>query len=156
MTFHFKKSFQLLPLVQEIISDTKMLSRKHTVRLIDCESAYIFADRDKIGQVLINLMSNAVKYSPQGGAITIGCRQKKDKRINIFVSDEGMGISEIDQKRLFERFYRIDNYKSQNIAGFGIGLYLVSEILRRHDSKIEVKSQEGQGSTFSFDMPLAP
>lgn len=148
-----KEHFLLLDLMQEVIADTKMFAQKHTVQLIDCESLMVFADRDKIGQVLINLLSNAVKYSPQGGAITIGCSKKKGGRVKVFVKDTGIGISKADQKRLFQRFYRVENQESQNIAGFGIGLYLVSEILRRHDSKIKVKSEEGKGSIFSFVIP---
>ncbi len=148
-----KEHFLLLDLMQEVIADTKLLTQKHTVQLIDCESLMVFADRDKIGQVLINLLSNAVKYSPQGGAITIGCSKMKDGRVKVFVKDTGIGISKADQKRLFQRFYRVENEESQNIAGFGIGLYLVSEILSRHDSKIKVKSEEGKGSTFSFVIP---
>ena len=97
----------------------------------------------------MNLLSNAIKYSPRGGNITIGC-EKLSGKTKIYVSDEGVGINPDDQKRLFERFYRSKNEKMKTISGFGIGLYLVAEILKYHDSKIEVDSTEGKGSTFYF------
>ncbi len=146
-----KEEFELHPLIEEISRDAEFLSSKHTIQLVDCEDLHIYADRDKIGQVLINLLSNAVKYSPSGGAITIGC-EKHAGSVKVFVRDEGVGIDPMDQKRLFERFYRVNNDKLKTVAGFGIGLYLVSEILRYHNSKIEVESEENVGSTFYFTL----
>jgi PAS domain S-box-containing protein len=148
-----KEILELHPLVKEIAEDTKILTSKHTIQLIDCEAIHIYANRDKIGQVLTNLVSNAIKYSPNGGTITIGCERQPEK-VKIFVSDEGMGISKADQKRLFERFYRANNDKIKGVAGFGIGLYLVAEILRQHNSEIMVDSKENEGSTFYFVLPL--
>jgi len=148
-----KETFELHPLIEEIAGDAQLLSAKHTVKLIDCEAIAVYADREKIGQVLMNLISNAVKYSPNGGMITIGCKRQQEK-VSIFVSDEGVGISKADQKKLFERFYRAHNAKIKTVAGFGIGLYLVSEILRQHDSQIQVESQEDVGSTFHFDLDI--
>ncbi|MDQ0638715.1 PAS domain S-box-containing protein [Pedobacter sp. W3I1] len=148
-----EETFELYPLVEEITGDARILDTKHKVRLIDCEAVTLFADREKIGQVLMNLLSNAIKYSPMGGTITIGCRKQPGK-VNIYVSDEGLGISKTDQKRLFERFYRVTNDKVKTIGGFGIGLYLVAEILRQHNSQIQVYSQEDEGSTFHFDLEM--
>lgn len=145
--------FELHPLVKQIVADAKLLSSIHTVKLIDCEAVTLYADRDKIEQVLMNLVSNAIKYSPMGGTITIGWEKLLDK-VTIFVSDQGMGISKPDQERLFERFYRVNNDKVKDIVGFGIGLYLVSEILRHHNSQIKVESEEGAGSTFRFDLRI--
>jgi signal transduction histidine kinase len=85
--------------------------------------------------------------------ITINC-QKEYGKVKISVTDEGVGISNSDQARLFERFYRSRNDKLHTVSGFGIGLYLVSEILRLHDSKIEVTSQENVGSTFYFTLDI--
>ncbi|HMI05773.1 MAG TPA: sensor histidine kinase, partial [Pedobacter sp.] len=103
--------------------------------------------------VLMNLLSNAIKYSPGGGTITLGCTVKQ-RKVKIYVSDEGVGISHADQQRLFERFYRVNNDKLRSISGFGIGLFLASEILRYHNSKIQVESKEGLGSTFYFYLDL--
>lgn len=145
--------FELHPLIEEIAGDAQFLSSDHTVKLIDCDEIKLNGDRDKIGLVLINLLSNAIKYSPHGGKITIGC-EKHDKKVKIYVSDEGIGISPADQKRLFERFYRVRDQEVKNISGFGIGLFLVSEILLFHKSKIEVESKAGVGSTFYFMMDI--
>ena len=144
-----KSQFSLHPLIEEIANDAKFLTSNHNIQLQDCEEIILYADRDKIGQVLMNLLSNAIKYSPRGGNITIGC-EKLSGKTKIYVSDEGVGINPDDQKRLFERFYRSKNEKVKTISGFGIGLYLVAEILKYHDSKIEVDSTEGKGSTFYF------
>lgn len=143
--------FELHPLIEEIAGDAQFLSSDHTVELTDCDEIVLNGDRDKIGLVLINLLSNAIKYSPHGGRIKIGC-EKQDKKVKIYVSDEGIGISPADQMRLFERFYRVRDQEVKNIAGFGIGLFLVAEILIYHRSKIEVESKLGVGSTFYFVM----
>ncbi len=144
-----KEHFELHPFMEEIVNDTEFINSSHQFKLIGCEHILIDADKDKIAQVLINLISNAIKYSPKGALITIGCEQIGEE-VKIYVKDEGVGISAKDLKNLFNRFYRVENEKVKNISGFGIGLYLVAEILRYHGSKIEVESQEGVGSTFYF------
>jgi PAS domain S-box-containing protein len=148
-----KEPFDLKQLIEEVAGDTQFLTSNHSVELKDCRQITINADRDKIAQVIMNLLSNAIKYSPDGGTITMGC-EKKDGTVKVYVQDEGIGISLTDQKRLFERFYRVQNLKIKTVSGFGIGLYLVSEILRYHDSNIEVESKEGVGSTFYFLLPV--
>ncbi|MDB5130467.1 MAG: domain S-box-containing protein [Mucilaginibacter sp.] len=150
-----KDIFELHPLVQEIVSDAQVLTSLHTIQLKDCPDVKLTADREKIGQVLTNLLSNAIKYSPKGGNITVGCNLLPGKKAKIYVRDEGVGINAEDQKRLFERFYRVKNDKLKTISGFGIGLYLVSEILSYHNSKIEVESEVGVGSTFYFILDIA-
>jgi PAS domain S-box-containing protein len=146
-----KTLFDLHPLIKEISAEAPFLTSNHQVKLVDCENICLEADRDKLGQVLNNLLSNAIKYSPKGGSIVIGC-EKLDKQVKIFVKDEGVGISTEDQKRLFERFYRSKDERIKTVSGFGIGLYLVSEILRYHGSEIKVESAPGAGATFYFIM----
>ncbi len=146
------ESFELNTLMHEIKEEAELLSNDHQITIVCDQSFVIFADRDKIGQVINNLVSNAIKYSPQGGLITIGC-ESASGRLKIYVTDQGVGISKADQKRLFERFYRVDNEHVANISGFGIGLFIVAEILKYHDSTIEVESELGKGSTFSFYLP---
>jgi two-component system sensor histidine kinase VicK len=148
-----KTLFDLHSLIEETAGDAKFLTSIHMIQIDDCEEITLNADRDKIGQVLLNLLSNAIKYSPKGGAITIGCEKQADT-VKIYVRDEGVGIDPEDQKRLFERFYRAKNETLKTISGFGIGLYLVSEILRYHNTKIEVQSTEGIGSVFYFSLAL--
>lgn len=148
-----KEDFELHPLIEEIAGDAQFLSALHTVKLVDCEDIVLHADRNKIGQVLTNLLSNAIKYSPDGGTIVVGC-QKENGSVKIYVSDQGVGISAVHQKRLFERFYRVNNEQIKAISGFGIGLYLITEILRYHQTEMHVESEEGKGSTFYFSMPI--
>jgi len=103
--------------------------------------------------VLNNFLSNAVKYSPKDSTISITTKTC-DNEIQVSVSDNGIGIKLKDQEKLFQRFYRVDNDEIKNISGFGIGLYLASEIIQRHKGKIWVNSEENKGSTFSFSLPI--
>lgn len=146
-----KSVFPLHALVEEVMAEAPFLTSTHQVVMIDCHDIRLEADREKLGHVLINLLSNAIKYSPKGGRIEIGCQQQ-DGQVRIFVKDEGIGISAEDQQHLFERFYRAKDKKASTVSGFGIGLYLVSEILRYHHSQIKVESVPGEGSTFYFLM----
>ncbi|MCW2601860.1 MAG: putative Histidine kinase [Frankiales bacterium] len=150
ITLH-KTRFALQPLIEEIAADAPFLTSSHQVVLADCKQIFLYADREKIGQVLNNLLSNSIKYSPKGGTVTVGCEMLAE-RVKIFVRDEGVGISSEDQKHLFERFYRAKDEQIKTVSGFGIGLYLVAEILRYHDSLITVESTVGLGSEFYFIM----
>ena len=148
-----KTLFNLKPLIEEIISDAQFLTSVHAILIKNCD-VEVYADQDKIGQVLINLLSNAIKYSPSGGTVIIGC-EKDGKKVKVYVSDEGVGINLKDHPRLFDRFYRVENEQVKTVSGFGVGLYLVSEILRYHNSEIHVESRPGEGSTFHFNIDLA-
>jgi len=145
--------FELDELMKEAAADAQFLSTAHTIRTMGCEGIKVKADRDKIGQVLINLLSNAIKYSPKGGTIDISCTREAE-RVKVCIADEGVGISLSEQKKLFNRFYRVKNESIKTVSGFGIGLYLVSEILQYHNSKIEVESTEGKGSKFYFSLEM--
>lgn len=146
-----KEHFELQPMMKELVAEAQFLTSNHNITFEACEGIKVFADKEKISHVLINLLSNAIKYSPKGGNIKISCQPEEDK-VRIAVSDEGVGIHPEDQKKLFDRFYRVKNEKVKTVSGFGIGLYLVSEIVKSHNSKIHLNSTEGQGSTFYFDL----
>jgi len=146
--------FNTHALLLEVVEDAKILSPTHEIIMKDCEDVFVIADRLKIAQVMENLVSNAVKYSPVGSQIIIGCKTIQGFA-QISVSDTGVGIDKKDQAKLFDRFYRVENDKLKNVAGFGIGLYLVAEILRFHESRIFVESTANLGSKFYFDLPLA-
>ncbi|MEO1286369.1 MAG: HAMP domain-containing sensor histidine kinase, partial [Chloroflexota bacterium] len=103
-------------------------------------------------QVMDNLVTNAIKYSPNGGKITIGGRFN-EKTATLFVRDEGAGISEKDQSRVFERFFRVESSLTTKTKGTGLGLYLVKAIIDAHGGTINVKSHIGQGATFYFTLP---
>jgi signal transduction histidine kinase len=113
----------------------------------------VYADRERIGQVLINFLTNAVKYSPHSREIKIeSCVEHNN--IIISVKDSGIGIKKQDQKRIFERFYRVEGKNEKAFPGFGIGLFIAAEVIQRHNGKIGVKSEPGKGSVFYFILPL--
>jgi len=145
--------FSLTGLMEEVLSDTLVLSVAHEITYEPCEEVSITGDREKLGQVLINLVGNAIKYSPEGTTITMRCKLNNGQ-VTFSVADQGYGISKADQARLFERFYRVNTGQQGHVSGFGIGLYLVSEILKLHGGEIKVKSKPGAGSTFSFVLPI--
>lgn len=148
-----KQNFNLKPVFDEVVHEAQLLTSSHRITVDDCDMK-VHADKDKISQVIVNLINNAIKYSPEGGDIVVGC-EKKSRKVRVYVKDEGVGITKKDQKNLFDRFYRVENEKIQNVAGFGIGLYLVAEILKYHNSKIQVESTEGEGSVFCFLLDTA-
>ena len=113
---------------------------------------WIAGDALRLEQVLYNLLGNAMKYSPHGGAITLSITAQ-DNTVRVAVRDEGIGIPARDLPHLFERFYRASNVSADNISGVGIGLYVVQEIVRLHGGTVTVESQEGRGSTFTICLP---
>lgn len=145
--------FSLSQLLEEILSDTLTLNTTHQITYEPCKDVSITADREKIGQVLLNLIGNAIKYSPDGTTIIVRCEIKKE-HVEFSVIDQGYGISAADQSRLFERFYRVNDERQYRVSGFGIGLYLVSEILKLHGGAVKVQSDLGRGSKFSFTLPF--
>nr|WP_276903232.1 PAS domain S-box protein [Pedobacter kyonggii] len=149
-----KTDFSFNSLATEVVEEMVVLSPKHKITYRECGEVNVHADREKIGQVLSNLVTNAVKYSPDGSSVSISC-QIEGGLIRIEVKDNGIGISEKDQVNLFDRYYRVDNQSTRSISGFGIGLFLVSEILRLHGTKIDLESTLGAGSKFSFRLPIA-
>ena len=114
----------------------------------------VVADRDRVGQVLINLISNALKYSPGGGQVTITATHAGE-HVVVSVTDQGLGISREDQKRLFTKFYRVDTAMTREIGGTGLGLSICKTIIELLGGEIGCKSKPGQGSTFWFSLPTA-
>jgi PAS domain S-box-containing protein len=112
-------------------------------------------DRVKVGQVLTNLLTNAVKFNKEGGRITIGARRGPRGFVEVEVADTGIGIAPEEQGRIFERFYQVDGSPRRRYEGTGIGLSIVRDILRLHGCSIRLQSEPGQGSTFTFTLPLA-
>ena len=112
-------------------------------------------DRDRVGQVLMNLISNAIKYSPEGGTVTIGARSS-EREVVVSVKDRGLGISKDDQRNLFSKFFRVDSSMTREIGGTGLGLSICKTIIELLGGRIWVRSELGKGSTFSFSLPTAP
>ncbi|WP_051666411.1 ATP-binding protein [Pedobacter sp. R20-19] len=149
-----KELFDISVLINEIEDDTILNADGHTVIFDPVETAWVNADKDKIGQVINNFISNAIKYSPMGTVVRISCISNQQGSV-ISVSDEGMGIEASDIPHLFERYYRVEKHNTKSIAGFGIGLYLCAEIMKRQNGKIWVESEIKKGSTFYFSLPAA-
>jgi PAS domain S-box-containing protein len=114
----------------------------------------VAADPDGLWQVLVNLVENAVKYSPDGGPVEVALEQR-DGRVRFSVRDRGLGIPAAEHGRIFEKFYRLDPNLSRGVGGTGLGLYICREILHRMGSRIQLESEPGSGSTFSFELPVA-
>ena len=102
--------------------------------------------------MVINLISNAIKYSPKGGKVIVACKAL-EKEMQVSVSDQGLGISEEAQKKLFSRFYRVPHKELNEFPGMGLGLYISAGIIYRHGGRIWVKSTPKKGSTFYFTLP---
>jgi two-component system sensor histidine kinase VicK len=145
--------FDLMALFTEL--EEELTSTVHTHRIIfqPTNSLIIYADRDKILQVIQNLVGNAIKYSPMGTDVMISYSACEGDSIDIIVKDEGMGIAIEDQEQIFERFYRVNGSETLSIAGFGIGLYLCREIIELHQGKISLNSEMGVGTTFTVRLP---
>jgi signal transduction histidine kinase len=118
------------------------------------EVAPIHGDGDKLRQVLINLLDNAVKYSPDGGRVEIRV-ERSASRLRLIVQDEGLGIPHGEQQRIFGKFYRLDPQLTRGVGGTGLGLYICRELVRRMDGRLSVTSKEGAGSTFVIELPTA-
>jgi PAS domain S-box-containing protein len=112
------------------------------------------ADREKLAQILLNLVDNAVKFSPEGGRITVSARRRTDS-VEVRVADEGIGIARGDQQRIFTKFYRAEGVTRGGTPGTGLGLFLARGLLAAMGGRIWVESKEGEGSSFVFDLPLA-
>ena len=114
----------------------------------------VAGDPDRLRQVLINLIDNAVKYSPNGGRVKVAV-EARDGGVRIAVRDEGIGIPALEQRRIFGKFYRVDPGLARGVGGTGLGLYICRELVRRMDGRLSVSSEEGKGSTFAVDLPVA-
>ncbi|MGY6213482.1 cell wall metabolism sensor histidine kinase WalK [Cytobacillus firmus] len=121
-------------------------------RRLPDHSAFVEIDEDKLTQVLDNIISNALKYSPEGGKVTFGI-EEKDEFIIVSVSDQGVGIPKENIEQIFERFYRVDKARTRKLGGTGLGLAIVKEMVEAHGGKIWAASTEGKGTTISFSLP---
>jgi PAS domain S-box-containing protein len=112
----------------------------------------VHGDGPRLRQVLDNLISNAIKYSPDGGTIEVG-GEADQETVTVYVRDEGIGLSDVEQERVFDRFYRADDTLRRSTQGAGLGLYLAKTVISAHNGTLRVKSKPGQGSTFYFTIP---
>lgn len=118
------------------------------------EALEVFADTEAVHQILTNLLENAIKFTPDGGTVTVGARPLGASHVEFFVRDSGMGIPPEDLSRLFERFYRVDKARSRALGGTGLGLAIVKHLTRAQGGEIRVESRIDKGSTFYFTLPV--
>jgi two-component system, OmpR family, phosphate regulon sensor histidine kinase PhoR len=148
-------------LLDEVIDTVFPVAQKKQIRLerqFSPEADSVYCDAEAVHQILINLLDNAMKYTPDGGAITVGtrvyARATNSPCVEIFVKDTGVGIPDEDVPRLFERFYRVDKARSREMGGTGLGLAIVKHLVLAQGGEVYVESSLNQGSTFSFTLPV--
>ena len=149
-----EERFAVVPLLLSISSDAKALSKgQHDIRLDIGEAASVLGSRDELASAFGNLVSNAIRYTPGGGCITLGWQVEGDGTGVFSVTDTGIGIAAAHVPRLTERFYRIDRSRSRATGGTGLGLAIVKHVLLRHQAQLEITSELGQGSRFAVRLP---
>lgn len=148
-----KSKFDLVNYISEVLSQQKLINEYHNFKFSSNLSVVVEADKDRIGQVLINFISNAIKYAPDSKIIDIDTAIN-DKMITVSVKDYGIGINKVNQKKVFNRFFREEGTDEKTFSGFGIGLFIASDIIKKHNGRIGVESIKGEGSTFYFSLPF--
>ncbi|HEX5364529.1 MAG TPA: phosphate regulon sensor histidine kinase PhoR, partial [Gallionella sp.] len=142
-------------LLNEVYREGLSLSNgRHTLSVEEARSINLSGNRDELHSAFSNLVSNAIRYTPEGGKILLRCGERSGQAV-FSVQDSGIGIAAQHLPRLTERFYRIDRSRSRETGGTGLGLAIVKHIAIRHQAKLEVMSEEGKGSTFSLVFPTA-
>jgi two-component system phosphate regulon sensor histidine kinase PhoR len=143
--------FNINDYISQIIHEMMPIAQEKSIELIYYpakEGLQLFGDKSRLKQVFINLITNAIKYTEQGKVEVL--IEEEPKFGKIIIRDTGLGITQEDINRIFERFYRVDKARSRSVGGTGLGLAIVKHIVEAHNSKIEVKSELGAGSEFSF------
>lgn len=151
-----KKVFDLSALVENVVEKLKINANNQGLEIkfaSEGDSKSFFGDRDRMEQVITNIISNAVKYTPSGGSIDVSCKASYTE-VCIAVKDNGIGIPEKDLPRIFERFYRVDKARSRESGGTGLGLAIAKELVELHGGKIKLESREGKGTTVTITLPM--
>jgi len=151
-----KEDFNIIELVESVFDLLEMKANKKNITLTFDqdyeESIMVYADRERIQQVLTNLVENSIKYGKTDGTTEVSIEDLVMNKIIVRVTDNGEGIEEEHIQRLFERFYRVDKSGSRKVGGSGLGLSIVKHLVEAHEEKIYVESQFGIGSEFSFTL----
>lgn len=148
-----KEKFDVDELVEKTISDMQFTTDTHTIVKEGSIKEKVYGDADRLSQVISNLLTNAIKYSPPNNKVMVKVA-RTDGHATVSVRDFGPGIAKEDQEKIFNRFYRTKIHEETNIAGFGLGLYIAAEIIKRHHGSLAVTSTKGKGATFTFTIPL--
>jgi two-component system phosphate regulon sensor histidine kinase PhoR len=144
-------------LLGELVDSMRPIAQKKNIAITlepASDGAQVYCDGEATFQVLANLLDNAVKYTAEGGSITVGAR-KTAGAMEIWVRDTGIGIPPEDLPRLFERFYRVDKARSRELGGTGLGLAIVKHLVQAQGGEVRVESQPGKGSAFAFTLPTS-
>ena len=158
-TKEFQLKMEAIPLrdfIDDVVEFVKEPAERKKISLSRNEipsSLAVQADRSYLEQILINLLENSIKYTPEGGKVIISAVEKDSKDIQFSIEDNGIGIPKEDLSRIFERFYRVDKGRSKELGGTGLGLSIVKHLVQAHGGKVWVESQPGKGSTFYFTLP---
>lgn len=155
-----KQSFIIQDLIKEVYESLSYLAEEKRIHFSfkkgTDQDMTVFADKEKIRQVLINLLENAIKYGRQRGSIVASIYRTDGRHLLVEISDDGMGIADEHLSRIFERFYRTDSARSRKIGGSGLGLAICKHIVEAHGQNIHVRSKEDVGSTFGFMLETKP
>ncbi len=147
--------FDFNELVESTVEELQRSTKKHSISIELQVPIKVYGDHDRLGQVITNFITNAIKYSPQADSIIVRTSIDKEK-VTLAVQDFGLGLSKDDKERVFERFYRVSGSDQNTYPGLGLGLYISSEIINRHNGRIWVESKKSIGSTFCFSLPVIP
>jgi signal transduction histidine kinase len=151
---HFREEFFAFDdLVVEIVEELQPITEQQKLIVEGQSATTIWGDRMRIGQVITNLLTNAMKYAPDTDCILVKIVADADK-VMLCVQDFGPGIPKEYQAKIFDPFYRIERKEQRSVSGLGLGLHIAAEIIRRQDGEIWIESEEGQGATFCFALPL--
>lgn len=153
LEFNFE-TFSLNEIVDEVIGNMQLTTNKHQIVKEGCIKAYVYGDKERTAQILINLLSNAIKYSPQADRIIVRITYSGDT-VGVAVQDYGIGIAKEYQRKIFDRFYRVNGNKQETYPGLGLGLHIASEIAKRQNGRLLVESEPRKGTTFYLTLPSA-
>jgi signal transduction histidine kinase len=152
LLYHFDM-FDLNETVKDVVDSFKATANNHHITLIAETVPAVNGDKDRISQVLANLLGNAIKYAPDAPEIMITVSVANDKII-IKVKDHGIGIPQEQQAKIFDRFYRSETLPKNTYQGLGLGLYIAMDIVKKHNGRMGVKSEPGKGAEFWFSLPI--
>jgi PAS domain S-box-containing protein len=145
--------FVLHDVLKETVEEVQHTATHHDIVYSGLAGPTVYADRDRIAQVVTNFLTNAIKYSPESDRVDVNVTATPAE-VKIEVRDYGIGIDPQEQAKIFNRFYRVEGRNEQTFSGFGIGLYVAAEIIKRHDGRVWVESEKGMGASFYFSLPV--
>jgi signal transduction histidine kinase len=150
------KATDLAPLVESALDSARLRTPEQIELRLEQNGAraVALADEDKLRQVLVNLLDNAIKYSPDGGDVVVELADGQG-RVLLTVRDRGLGIPPGEQERVFEKFYRLDPALTRGVGGSGLGLFISRELVARMGGRLTVRSRPGEGAAFVVDLPAA-